>query len=409
MLNRFSNGMLRRFIIYLGPAILVSLAYMDPGNFGTAIEAGANFNYDLVWIVWLSSLMAMLLQYLSGKIGIATGRSLAELIRLKLGKKRFIIPYWIGAEAIIAATDLAEYLGTVIALNLLFGIPLLHAAVIGAVDVLLILTLTSRRFRLLEQMFMIFVSIIGIGYMYEIIIVKPDIEEIVYHSFIPSLNDRSALVAVGVIGATVMPHALYIHSWLTKRRLVKYSIEEKREVLRLHRIENIIMLTIAGLINASIMIMSAAAFYGNAQVVTIEDAYQTLIPLFGSLAAFVFAITLLISGISSSTLGTITGQAVFEDLLSKKSNPWFRRIITRFVNVVPTSIALLIGLEPLDILVYSQVVLSLLIPLPLIPIILISKNKHIMGEFVNKPITSLFAIIFAGVIIAFNVYLLYSL
>ncbi|RMF28999.1 MAG: divalent metal cation transporter, partial [Candidatus Nitrosothermus koennekii] len=165
MLNRFSNGMLRKFIIYLGPAILVSLAYMDPGNFGTAIEAGANFNYDLVWIVWLSSLMAMLLQYLSGKIGIATGRSLAELIRLKLGKKRFIIPYWIGAEAIIAATDLAEYLGTVIALNLLFGIPLLHAAVIGAVDVLLILTLTSRRFRLLEQMFMIFVSIIGIGYM----------------------------------------------------------------------------------------------------------------------------------------------------------------------------------------------------------------------------------------------------
>ncbi|RMF31033.1 MAG: divalent metal cation transporter, partial [Candidatus Nitrosothermus koennekii] len=237
----------------------------------------------------------------------------------------------------------------------------------------------------------------------------PDIEEIVYHSFIPSLNDRSALVAVGVIGATVMPHALYIHSWLTKRRLVKDSIEEKREVLRLHRIENIIMLTIAGLINASIMIMSAAAFYGNAQVITIEDAYQTLIPLFGSLAAFVFAITLLISGISSSTLGTITGQAVFEDLLSKKSNPWFRRIITRFVNVIPTAIALLIGLEPLDILVYSQVVLSLLIPLPLIPIILISKNKHIMGEFVNKPITSILAIIFAGVIIAFNVYLLYSL
>ena len=409
IVGRFGNGILGRFMAYVGPAILVSLAYMDPGNFGTAIEGGANFNYDLVWIVWLSSLMAMLLQYISGKIGIATNRSLAEIIRAKL-KKKFIIPYWIGAEAIIAATDLAEYLGTVIALNLLFGIPLLHAAVIGAVDVLLILTLTSRRFRLLEQIFMIFVSIIGIGYLYEIIVVEPDIEQVVYHSFVPALNDRSALVAVGVIGATVMPHALYIHSWLTKRRLPsKHSIRDKRELLKLHRSENIIMLTIAGLINASIMIMSAAAFYGSYQVVTIEDAYMTLIPLFGSLAGLVFAITLLVSGISSSTLGTIAGQAVFEDLLSRKGSKWLRRIITRFVNVIPTTIALLIGLEPLDILVYSQVVLSLLIPLPLIPLILISKDKSIMGEFVNKRITTILAIVFAAIIIAFNVYLLYSL
>ncbi len=326
-------------------------------------------------------------------------------------KKRFIIPYWLGAEAIVAATDLAEYLGTVIALHLLFGIPLLHAAVIGAIDVLLILALTSKRFRLLEQLFMLFVSIIGIGYLYEIIIVKPSVDEILYHSFIPSLNDKSALVAVGIIGATVMPHALFIHSWLTKRRLPSNAgIEVKRELLRLHRIENILLLTIAGLINASIMIMSAAAFYNNGyEVVTIEDAYKTLIPLFGSLAGFVFVITLLISGISSSTLGTITGQAIFEDLLSKRANPWLRRIITRFVNVAPTTIALLIGLEPLDILVYSQVVLSLLIPLPLIPIILISSNKSIMGEFVNKRITSIVACIFASIIIAFNVYLLYSL
>jgi len=403
--------MITKFVAYTGPAILVSLAYMDPGNFGTAIEAGANFNYDLVWIVWLSSLMAMLLQYLSGKIGIATSQSLADIIRVRLRKKRFIIPYWLGAEAIVAATDLAEYLGTVIALHLLFGIPLLHAAVIGAVDVLLILALTAKRFRLLEQLFMLFVSIIGIGYLYEIIIVKPSFDEILYHSFIPSLNDKSALVAVGIIGATVMPHALFIHSWLTKRRLPSNAgIEIKRELLRLHRVENILLLTIAGLINASIMIMSAAAFYNNGyEVITIEDAYKTLIPLFGSLAGFVFVITLLVSGISSSTLGTITGQAIFEDLLSKRANPWLRRIITRFVIVAPTAIALLIGLEPLDILVYSQVVLSLLIPLPLIPIILISNNKRIMGEFVNKRITSIVACIFASIIIAFNVYMLYSL
>jgi len=207
-----------RLIAYTGPALLVSMAYMDPGNYGTDIAGGASLNYGLLWVVWLSSGMAMLLQYLSGKIGIATELSLPEIIREKLKKKMYVIPYWLAAEAAAAATDLAEYLGTVIALNLLFGIPMIYAAIFGALDVIIILTLaTQGRFHIIERLFALFVSVIGFGYLYEIFIVKPDPSTILYHSFIPSFAGTNAiLLAVGIIGATVMPHALFVHSWLTK-------------------------------------------------------------------------------------------------------------------------------------------------------------------------------------------------
>src|ERR671922_1923478 len=215
-----------KLIAYTGPALIVSMAYMDPGNYGTDIQAGASLNYGLLWVVWLSSGMAMLLQYLSGKIGIATGLSLPEVIREKLRKKMYIIPYWLAAEAAAAATDLAEYLGTVIALNLLFGVPMLYAAIFGALDVIIILGLTTHRFRLLEQLFMLWVSIIGIGYIYEIVITQPDPSAVLYHSFVPSFpNPDAILIAVGVIGATVMPHALYVHSWLSKNRSEGKPIE----------------------------------------------------------------------------------------------------------------------------------------------------------------------------------------
>src|SRR6266540_7496355 len=222
---------LYRLLLYTGPALLVSMAYMDPGNYGTDIQAGASLNYNLLWVVWLSSGMAMLLQYLSGKLGIATTLSLPEIIREKLKKKKYIIPYWLAAEAAAAATDLAEYLGTVIALNLLFGIPMIYAAIFGAVDVLIILTLaTQRRFYIIERLFVIFVSIIGLGYFYELFITKPDPSAIIFHSFVPSLsNNNSVLLAVGVIGATVMPHALFIHSWLTKSKVENKSLQERRQ------------------------------------------------------------------------------------------------------------------------------------------------------------------------------------
>src|SRR5512133_2561632 len=223
---------LLRLILYTGPALIVSMAYMDPGNYGTDIQAGASLNYNLLWVVWLSSGMAMLLQYLSGKLGIATTLSLPEIIREKLKKKKYIIPYWLAAEAAAAATDLAEYLGTVIALNLLFGIPMIYAAIFGALDVIIIVTLTTQgRFHIIERLFAIFVSIIGFGYLYEIFIVKPDPSAILYHSFVPSLAvSHAILLAVGVIGATVMPHALFVHSWLTKNKAQDKPLEERRRM-----------------------------------------------------------------------------------------------------------------------------------------------------------------------------------
>jgi manganese transport protein len=403
---------LTKLILYTGPALLVSMAYMDPGNYGTDIQGGASLNYGLLWVVWLSSGMAMLLQYLSGKIGIATGLSLPEVIREKLRKKMYIVPYWLAAEAAAAATDLAEYLGTVIALNLLFGIPMIYAAVFGAIDVVLILILaTQQRFRLLERLFALFVSVIGFGYLYEIFIVKPDPSAILYHSFVPSLGSNNALlIAVGVIGATVMPHALFVHSWLTKNKAQNKSLEERRKMRKFHLIENIVLLTVAGMVNAAIMITAAAAFNPtNPNVASISEAYKTLVPLFGATAGVVFLVTLLSSGIASSVVGTLAGQAIMEGLLGKKVNVWLRRFITRFVNVVPTTIAILLGLDPLNILVYSQVILSLMIPLPMIPLVIISRNKTLMGEFVNRTITTVLSVVFVLIILSFNSYLLLNL
>ena len=401
-----------KLILYTGPALLVSMAYMDPGNYGTDIQAGASLNYDLLWVVWLSSGMAMLLQYLSGKIGIATGLSLPEVIREKLKKKMYIIPYWLAAEAAAAATDLAEYLGTVIALNLLFGIPMIYAAIFGALDVIIILTLaTQGRFHIIERLFALFVSVISFGYLYEIFIVKPDPSAILYHSFVPSLAGNNAiLLAVGVIGATVMPHALFVHSWLTKNKAQNKSLEERRKMRKFHLIENIVLLTVAGTVNAAIMIMAAAAFNPtNPNVASISEAYKTLVPLFGATAGVVFLVTLLSSGIASSVVGTLAGQAIMEGLLGKKVNVWLRRFVTRFVNVIPTTIAILLGLDPLNILVYSQVILSLMIPLPMIPLVILARNKTLMGEFVNRNITTLLSMVFVGIILMFNSYLLLNL
>jgi manganese transport protein len=399
---------LLRLFLYTGPALIVSMAYMDPGNYGTDIAGGASLNYSLLWVVWLSSAMAMMLQYLSGKLGIATGKSLPEIIREKLKKKIFIMPYWLAAEAAAAATDLAEYLGTVIALNLLFGIPLIYAAIFGALDVILILVFTTRKFRILEQMFILFVSVISFGFLYEVFITKPDPSAILYHSIVPIIaNSNAMLISVGIIGATVMPHALFVHSWLTKNKIKDKSIQEKRVLRKLHLTENVVILSIAGMVNAAIMIIAAAAFNTHySSISSISDAYKMLIPLFGAGAGIVFVITLLSSGISSSIVGTLAGQSIMEGLLGLKINIWFRRIVTRFVNVVPTTIAILLGLDPLSILIYSQVILSLIIPLPMIPLVLLTRNRAVMGEFVNRNITTIISVVFVGIILAFNSYLI---
>lgn len=400
----------RKFWAFFGTGLIVSVAYMDPGNWGTSISGGASFNYDLLWVVWLSSIMAMLFQYLSGKIGIA-GYSVAELVKLKWKDKNLVFLYWLLAEIAIIATDLAEFLGIVVALNLLFGIPLFIGTFLAIIDVLLLLFLTSKKFRVLEYAFIIFVSVIGIGYVYELLITKPDIGLIAIHSIKPILSPEMILFAVGIIGATVMPHALFVHSWLLKNKMNENGHKlDKKTALKYHTIDNFVSLFIAGLINAAILIMAAAAFYATGHsVATIDEAYRTLTPLFGGLASLIFAIALLSSGISSSITGTLAGQSIMESLTDFKVTPMIRRIITRVINVIPILVAIVLKIEPLQILLYSQVILSLLIPLPLIPLIKYSADKKLMGDLVNKKITTIVAYLFAIIILVFNGYLLYRI
>ncbi len=405
---------LRDFLVYLGPTLIVSLAYIDPGNFGTDIAGGSEFNYSLVWAVWMASIFAMVLQYLSGKLGIATGNSLSQLLRGSLKTRARIIPYWLAAELAIAATDLAEYLGTVIALNILFNIPLIYASIFGALDVIILLALTNNRFRVIEYFFMVFVSIIAVGFLYELLLVGPNLQQIAIHSISPSISSDTVLVVVGIVGATVMPHVLWLHSSLTSTKLSRWGVKEneeppKKKMLGLHLRENVIILAIAGCVNVAILVMGAAAFYGHGytNISQIKDAYNILQPLFGPMAAIVFAVTLLASGIASSVVGTLAGQEVMTGLLGFKVNPTLRRIITRFINVIPTTVCILIGLSPLALLFYSQVFLSILIPLPMIPLIWYTSRKKVMGSFVNRRITIIMALVVGGSIVALNIALLY--
>lgn len=399
----------RRFWAFFGTGLIVSVAYMDPGNWGTSISAGASYEYALIWAIWFSSGAAMLFQYISGKLGIA-GHTIGDLVRQHWKDRRLVLSYWLLAEIAILATDLAEFLGIVVALHLLFGVPYIVGAFIAVADVLLLLFLANRRFRLLEYAFILFVGVIGFGYVYELFITKPDAGAIAHASFNPLLTPETALLVVGIIGATVMPHALFVHSWLMKNKVLSESSRGigKRKLLHFHTVEIVVALLIASFVNAAILIMAAAAFYSNGiPVATIEEAYTTLTPLFGTLASLVFAVALLASGISSSITGTLAGQSILETLTDFKLSATMRRIITRVINIIPILIAIYAGIEPLQILVLSQVVLSLMIPLPLVPLIYYASKKEVMGEFVNRKITTIAAALLALVIIVFNLYLLY--
>ncbi len=425
---------MRHFLVWLGPALMVSIAYMDPGNYGTDIAAGAGFKYDLLWAGWLASGMAMLLQYLSGKLGVASGYSLPELVRMSLVKRRYVIPYWFAAEAAAAATDLAEYLGTVLGLNLLFGIPLLYSSIFGALDVLVLLTMMGRRFRLIEQYFALLISVLVIGILYNLIVVSPDLTQIAYHSVVPFVSSGNAvLIVVGMIGATVMPHALFVHSWLSKNKMDllgkkidggtmassitdsmkptanhhPYSTQEIEKTRRVHLFETVIVLTIAGFVNAGILLV-AIPLYPNASI-TVNGFVAGISHIFGSAIGIIFILTLLASGLSSSALGTIAGQVIMEGLIGRHWNVWARRIVTRGINVFPTTFAILLGLDPLSLLVYSQVILSLMIPLPMIPLVYYTSKKKFMGGFVNKRSTIILAVATVGVILLFNSYLLYTI
>jgi manganese transport protein len=352
--------------------------------------------------------MAMVLQYLSGKLGLATSLSLAEIIRGKLKTRWKILPYWLACEIFAVFTDLAEFLGVTLGLYLLVGIPLVVAAWISAFDVIIVFALVGSKFRRIEILIANFVAVIGLGYLYEVIRTKPAAVPVLIGSVFPLIPDvKAAVICVGVIGATVMPHALVLHSYLAKNKLQVGDLNERKRLLGYHRNETIILLTLAGCVNAAILIMAAAAFNTRGIfVATIQQAYYTLLPLFGFLAGTVFAITLICSGLSSSCCGVLAGQAILEGMLGTHINPWIRRIVIRVINVVPATVMIMLGFNPLALLVYSQVVLSFLIPLPLIPLIIFTMDKKLMGPFVNRKSLTAVALLFCGIIIAFNIYIL---
>jgi manganese transport protein len=403
--GKSKKGWFARLLPFLGPAFIASIAYVDPGNFATNIQGGAQFGYELLWVIMGSNLMAMLLQALSAKLGIATGRNLAEHCRERF--PRWVVwTMWVLMELVAMATDLAEFLGAAVALNLLFGLPLWIAGLLTAVITFVILSLERYGFRPLEAVITGFLVIIALSYLVELLLGHPNWTSIIYNSFVPHFtNTESILLATGILGATVMPHAIFLHSALTQGRVVVKKPEQQKRLFRFEIIDVIIAMAIASLVNAAMLITAAATFFKTGtNVGTIEQAYQTLQPLLGPAAGIVFGIALLASGLSSSSVGTMAGQVIMQGFLHFHIPPWVRRTVT----IIPSLIVIFLGLDPTRTLVISQVVLSFGLPFAIIPLVMFTSNKKLMGVLVNKRITTLLAILSAALIIALNFFLLYQ-
>jgi manganese transport protein len=395
---------LRAILPFLGPAFIASIAYIDPGNFATNISAGAQFGYALLWVVLLANVMAMLIQGLSAKLGIATGMNLAEVCR-----SRFPTPVcyglWLTQEVTAMATDLAEFLGAAIGINLLFGVPLLLAALITGVSVLLILGLQGTGFRGLEAFIGGCALLIALCYVVETVLSRPDWAQVAYHAVVPSLpGGDAALLAVGIVGATVMPHVIYVHSNLTQGRIVPSTEEEARRVFAFERIDVVAAMGLAGLVNMAMLFMAARVFNesGHPEVAGIESAYQTLAPLLGGFAALVFAVSLVTSGVASSHVATLAGQVVMQGFVNFRISIWLRRVLT----MIPAVVAIGLGLEPTRTLVISQVVLSFTLPFPVVALILFTADRGLMGGLVNRRLTTALASACAVVILGLNAVLL---
>jgi manganese transport protein len=403
--GRSKKGWFSRLLPFLGPAFIASIAYVDPGNFATNIQGGAQFGYELLWVIMASNLMAMLLQSLSAKLGIATGKNLAELCRARFSKP-VVWTMWVLMELVAMATDLAEFLGAAVALNLLFGLPLWLAGLLTAVITMLILMLERYGFRPLEAIISSFLGVIAISYLIEIFLGKPDWNLIIYSSFVPHFtNSESILLATGILGATVMPHAIFLHSALTQGRVVVKKPEQQRRLFRFEIMDVIIAMAVASAVNAAMLITSAATFFKSGMNVgTLEEAYLTLKPLLGPASGIAFGVALLASGLSSSSVGTMAGQVIMQGFLHFHVPPWIRRIVT----IIPSLIVIFIGLDPTRTLVISQVVLSFGLPFAVIPLVMFTSNKSLMGILVNKRVTTILAILCASLILALNFFLLYQ-
>lgn len=393
----------RSALLFAGPAVVASIAYMDPGNFATNIRAGAQFGYALLWVVVLANLIAMLFQSLSAKLGIVTGRNLAEMCR-----DRFPAPVvyamWGVSEVAAMATDLAEFLGGAIGLSLLFKIPLLAGMTVTAVVTYGVLLFDRRGFRPMELIIGALVGAIGFCYLIEMFIAPVAWGQAALHAVLPSLPNAAALtVAVGIIGATVMPHAIYLHSSLTQGRAPGCNARERRLLLRFSNRECVIALSLAGAVNLAMVMMASAAFHeGHSDVAEIQTAYHTLTPLLGVGAAGVFLVSLMASGISSSAVGTMAGQMIMQGFIGFRIPIWVRRLVT----MLPAFVVVALGVNATYALVLSQVVLSFALPIPLIALILFTRRRDIMGEFANNRLTDVAAILGTVIVLLLNVVLL---
>ncbi|MBA3422881.1 MAG: Nramp family divalent metal transporter [Thermoleophilaceae bacterium] len=400
-----ARGRVRGRLALLGPAFVAAVAYIDPGNFATNITAGAKYGYLLVWVIVAANLIAMLVQYLSAKIGIASERNLPELCRDSLPKP-VTFGLWLQAEAIAIATDLAEFVGAAIALYLLFGVPLFTAGLMTAVVAFAILALQTRGYRRFELAIAAMLGLVLLGFLYDFVQVGVDLGGF-GAGLVPSFSGtESVLLAVGILGATVMPHVVYLHSALTQDRIPARDEAEKRELLRFGRLDVMIAMGVAGVINLTMLVVAAGLFYGSGQteVDSIEGAHAGFETLLGGGAALAFAIALLSSGLSSSSVGTYSGQVVMQGFIRRRIPLFLRRALT----MAPALVVLGIGLEPTSTLVLSQVVLSFGIPFALVPTILLTRRRDLMGGLVNRPATTAVASVVAGLIIALNGFLLYG-
>jgi manganese transport protein len=395
---------LARLWPFLGPAFVASVAYVDPGNFATNIEGGAKFGYRLLWVIVASNFMGMLIQSLSAKLGIATGHNLAELCRMHFPRP-IVWGMWVISEIVAMATDLAEFLGAALGFYLLFHIPLWIAGILTAIITFLILALQSRGFRPLEAVITSLLGVVAVCYLLETILDRPDFDQVLFHAVVPSFRGtESVLLATGILGATVMPHVIFLHSSLTQGRIVVNDPAQKRRLFRFERWDVTIAMGVAGLINAAMLIMAAATFYrhGMSDVASIESAHVTLKPLLGAAAGWIFAISLLASGLASTTVGTMAGQVIMQGFLHRRIPLWIRRAVT----MIPSLIVISIGLDPTRTLVISQVVLSFGIPFAVIPLILFVRRRDLMGELVNARLTTIVSTAIALLIVGLNIYLL---
>jgi len=405
--GRSAKRGISRVLPFLGPAFVASVAYIDPGNFATNIQSGAQFGYMLLWVIVASNLTAMLVQALSAKLGIATGRNLAEICRDQFPRP-VVWGMWVINEVVAMATDLAEFLGAALGFYLLLHIPLLLAAVLTGIVTLAILALERHGFRPVEAVITGFVGVIAVSYVIETILDRPDWLEVGVNAVIPRFaGTESILLATGILGATAMPHVIFLHSALTQHRIVPKDDAQARRLFRFEVMDVIIAMGLAGAVNAAMLIMAASTFYakGLTHIASIEEAHRTLAPLLGPTSSTVFAISLLASGLSSSTVGTMAGQVIMQGFLHRQIPIWLRRLVT----MAPAIVVIGAGLDPTRTLVISQVMLSFGLPFALVPLVLFTSRRDLMGGLVNRRGTTILAAMVTATIIVLNIILLYRI